>query len=106
MSQLQAKRDQAIHLLRSGLNAEEVAVELGHSPQWVRKCWRRFKTEGWSGLMDRSRAPHCHGKQLPESVRRAVRKARSALEAEAKRGTGLKYIGARAIRTRLKDPHD
>jgi transposase InsO family protein len=53
--------------------------------------------------MDRSRAPHCHGKQLPENVRWAVRKARSALEAEAKRGTGLKYIGARAIRTRLKE---
>jgi len=31
-----------------------------------------------------------------------VRKARSELEAEARRGQGLKYIGARAIRTRLK----
>jgi transposase InsO family protein len=40
---------------------------------------------------------------MPEKVSRAVKKARSELEAEAKRGTGLRYIGARAIRTRLKE---
>lgn len=39
---------------------------------------------------------------MPEKVHRAVKKARSELEAEAKLGFGLKYIGARAIRTRLK----
>jgi transposase InsO family protein len=39
---------------------------------------------------------------MPENVSRAVKKARSELEVEAEHGTGLKYIGARAIRTRLK----
>jgi len=102
MSQLQVKREQAIHLLRAGLKTKEVATELGHSPQWVRKCWRKYQTEGWAGLVERSRAPHCHGRRMPEKVHRAVKKARSELEAEAKRGSGLKYIGARAIRTRLK----
>jgi transposase InsO family protein len=102
MSQLQAKREQAIHLLRAGMKTEEVAVELGHSPQWVRKCWRKYQAEGWAGLSERSRAPHRHGRRMPDRVRRAVKKARSELEAEAARGIGLKYIGARAIRTRLK----
>ena len=102
MSQLQAKREKAIHLLRAGMKAEEVAAELGHSPQWVRKCWCKYQAEGWAGLVERSRAPHRHGKRMPDKVRRAVKKARSELEAEAARGIGLKYIGARAIRTRLK----
>jgi transposase len=102
MSQLQQQREQAIHLLRAGLKPKEVTTELGRSPQWVRKCWRKFQAEGWAGLVERSRAPHRHGRQMPENVRRAVKKARSELEAAAKRGTGLKYIGARAIRTRLK----
>jgi transposase len=102
MSQLQQQREQAIHLLRVGLKPKEVASELGRSPQWVRKCWRKFQAEGWAGLVERSRAPHRHGRRMPENVRRAVKKARSELEAAAKRGTGLKYIGARAIRTRLK----
>ena len=105
MSQLQTQREQAIHLLRAGLKTKEVATKLGRSPQWVRKCWRRFQAEGWAGLVGRSRAPHCHGKRMPENVLRAVKKARSELEAEAKGGTGLKYIGARAIRTRLKEWH-
>ena len=102
MSQWQVKREQAIHLLRAGLKTEEVALELGHSPQWVRKCWRKYQAEGWAGLIELSRAPHRHGRRMPDKVRRAVKKARSELEAEAKRGIGLKYIGARAIRTRLK----
>lgn len=102
MSQLQIQREQAIHLLRAGLKTQAVANELGRSPQWVRKCWRRYQAEGWAGLAERSRAPHRNGNRIPEAVRRAVKQARSELEAEAKRGTGLKYIGARAIRTRLK----
>lgn len=103
MSQLQTQREQAIHLIRAGLKTKEVATELGRSPQWVRKCWRRFQAEGWGGVVERSRAPHGHGRRMPEKVHRWVKKARSELEAEAKRNTGLKYIGARAIRTRLKE---
>lgn len=98
----QAQREQAIHLWRAGASINEVATALGHSPQWVRKCRRRFEAEGWAGLADRSRAPHQHGRQVSETVRQAVRQARSELEAAAKRSEGLKYIGSRAIRTRLK----
>jgi len=102
MNHWQTQREQAIHLLRAGLSVQEVAQQLGHSPQWVRKCRRQFAASGWSGLEERSRAPHRHGRQLAEAVRQAVRQARSELEAAARRGEGLKYIGSRAIRTRLK----
>lgn len=105
MSKLQAAREQAIHLLRTGHSSTKVASILKRSPQWVRKCWRRFQASGWSGLADRSRAPHHHGRQLPAAVRAAVIKARSELEAQAARGTGLKYIGAKAVRTQLKAKH-
>jgi transposase InsO family protein len=105
MSKLQAAREQAIHLLRLGYSSTKVAATLGRSPQWVRKCWRRYQASGWTGLADRSRAPHHHGGQFSTTVRAAVVKARSEVEAAAARGTGLKYIGAKAVRTRLKAKH-
>lgn len=103
MNELHAQREQAIHLLRAGLSTQEVAQALNRSPQWVRKWRRRFEAEGWEGLAGHSRSPHRHGCRLAEEVRRAVRQARSKLEAEACKGQGLKYIGARAVRTRLQD---
>jgi transposase InsO family protein len=102
MSDLQAEREKAVHLCRLGHSFTEVAAELGRSPQWVGKWWRRYQTSGWSELTEKSRAPHQHGRQLSPAVRQVVRRARSELEAEAARGIGLKYIGGRAIRTRLK----
>lgn len=103
MNNWQAQRELAVHLLRAGFSANEVAAELKHSPQWVRKCRRRYEAEGWSGLKGHSRAPHHPGNRIPETMRQAVRQARSELEAAAKRNEGLKYIGARAIRTRMKN---
>jgi transposase InsO family protein len=102
MNDLQAQREQAMHLLRAGLSTQAVAAQLGRSPQWVRKCRRGFEAAGWAGLVARSRAPHQHGRRTSEAVRQAVKKARSELEAEAARGGGLKYIGGIAVRTRLK----
>jgi len=105
MSKLQAAREQAIHLLRLGYSTSKVAATLGRSPQWVRKWWRRYQASGWSGLVDHSRAPHHHPGQLPAALRAAVINARSELEAAAARGTGLKYIGGKAVRTQLKTKH-
>lgn len=102
MSQVQAEREKAVHLRRLGHTTAEVATELGRSPQWVRTWWRQYQQSGWAGLSEKSRAPHQHGRRLSPEVRQAVRRARSELEAEAARGIGLKYIGSRAIRTRLK----
>lgn len=97
------ERKSAIHLLRAGQKAEAVAVELGRSSRWVRKWRKRYQTEGWDGLKDRSRRPHKIVRQTPEANQQAIRQARSELEAEAAEGKGLKYIGGQAIRTRLKD---
>ncbi len=102
MSERQAEREKAVHLRRLGHSTTEVAEELKRSPQWVRQCWRRYQNSGWAGLAERSRAPHQHGRRLGTEIKQAVRKARSELEAEAAQGQGLKYIGGRAIRTRLK----
>lgn len=102
MSKIQAEREKAVHLRRLGHTTAEVAAELRRSPQWVRKWWRQYQGSGWAGLAEGSRAPHQHGRHLSPKIRKAVQRARSELEAEAARGLGLKYIGGRAIRTRLK----
>lgn len=103
MSALAEERRTAIHLLRSGRSVNDVAQQLNRTPRWVRKWYKKFKKEGWQGLEDTSRAPHDHGTRLPDSVRQAIAQARSELEAEAAQGHGLKYVGAPAIRTRLKE---
>ena len=102
MSKLQAEREKAVHLKRLGHTNGEVAAELGRSPQWVGKWWRAYQASGWAGVAEASRAPHRHGRRLKPAIRKAVQRARSELEAEAAQGIGLKYIGGRAIRTRLK----
>lgn len=101
-SDLLTERKLAIYQLKNGNTLEEVAQSLGRSPNWVWKWHKRYREEGWSGLKDRSCAPKCHGKKLPEAVCRAVCQARQELEVEAVLGEGLKYIGATAVRTRLK----
>ena len=102
MSSLPEERRTAIHLLRAGHSSDEVGQQLGWTDRWVRKWRKRFEEEGWPGLEDRCRAPRKHGARLPDSIRQAIVYARSELEAEAERGSALKYIGGRAVRTRLR----
>lgn len=97
------ERKSAIHLLRAGQSVKSVAAALGRSSRWVRKWRKRYQTEGWDGLKDRSRRPYQIVRQMPEANQQAIRETRSELEAEAAEGKGLKYIGGQAIRTRLKD---
>jgi transposase len=102
MTNLLEERCSAIHLLRAGHSMSEVARQLERHPNWVRKWQRRYETEGWAGLQERSRAPKQHSRKTSTETRQAICQARSELEAEAGLGTGLKYIGARAVRTKLK----
>lgn len=97
-----AERKMAIHLLRKGGKVEDVATELGRSEKWVRKWWKRYDQEGYRGLQEQSRAPKEHGRKLTAETVTKVCWARSELEAERELGIGLKYIGALAVRTRLK----
>jgi len=97
------ERISAIHLLRAGQSVKAVADEMGRTPRWVRKWRKRYQTESWYGLKDRSRRPYRLARQTTEVHQQAIRKARSELEAEAAEGKGLKYVGGQAIRTRLKE---
>lgn len=98
-----AERKLAVMQLRQGKTVAEVAQSLNRHPNWVRKWQKRFKNEGWSGLRERSRAPKNPGRKLPPKIRSAICQTRLELEAEAVLGKGLKYIGGRAVRTRLKE---
>ena len=91
------QRKTAVHLLRSGNSASEVAQELNRSVSWVCKWHKRYQREGWTGLHSHSRAPHHRPSRIPVSVRQSIREARSELEAEAEERKGLRYIGAAAV---------
>ncbi len=103
MRTLMEERTSAIHLKRAGQSSKEVAQEIGRTPRWVRKWWRRYKSEGWEGLKERSRRPQRIAKRTADEVKRAIEQTRSELEAEVSRGQGLKYVGGQAIRTRLRE---
>ena len=96
------ERKTAIFQIKQGKTAKEIAKMLNRSVAWVYKWQKRYETDGWAGLEDQSRAPKKHGRQLSPSVQQAIRDARLALEVEAALGTGLKYIGGMAVKTKLK----
>lgn len=97
------ERKTAIHMVRSGVAASEVAHRLKRSIPWVYKWRDRFKAAGWEGLQSRSRAPKHSPQRLPEAVRQSICQARSELEAEAAEKDGLCYIGSGAVRARLME---
>jgi len=100
---LEAERYTAIHLLRSDQTPQEVAQKLGRCRSWVYKWRQRFHQQGaWEALRDRSRAPRHSPNRLAESVRAAIRQARSELEAEATQPDQLSYIGAPTVQVRLR----
>lgn len=98
-----ANRKTAIHLLRSGKTPMEVAQELNRSLVWVYKWRERFFAQcDWQALRDHSRARKHPPKKLSETVRQAIRQARSELEAEASEPGKLSYIDAHAVSARLR----
>jgi len=74
------QRKTAIHMIRSGVPASEIAQQLGRSVSWVYKWRDRFKAESWAGLRSQSRAPkHC-----PQRLLRASDEAFAKLAANWK----------------------
>ena len=104
MSKELAIRQTAIHLLRSGSTVAEVAQELRRSIPWVYKWRKRYFEAGgdWQILKDQSRAPKHPPRKLSERIRQEIRAVRSELEMEADEPGKLIYIGAHAIRGRLR----
>lgn len=97
-----SERKLAVMQLRQGRTMAEVAENMNRSLGWVAKWKRRYHESGWKGLKDKSRAPIAHGNKLPMALKQIICQTRLELEAEAELGIGLKYIGGRAIRTRLR----
>lgn len=102
MKEIQSERQTAIHLLRAGKSVREVAKQMNRSQGWVSKWQKRYREQGWQSLRGETTAPKEHGRRLSEEMETAILRTRSELEAGAALGTGLKYVGSRAIRTRLK----
>ena len=98
----ESERKSLIHMIRSGKAPAEAAREVGRCRSWGYKWWGRYSKYGWAGLQEQSRAPKHQSNRLPEKVRQAIRRIRSALEAEAHLPDKLSYIGAPSIRARLK----
>jgi transposase len=102
MSNLHEERCVAMALLQTGQSVDQVAEQVERSIQWVRKWKKRFERAGYAGLQEQSRAPKRPGNRLATQVKEAVIRVRMELEAQAQSGAGLKYIGAQAIRTRMR----
>ena len=97
------QRKTAIHLLRRGHAAQEVAQSLNRSRAWLYKWKARFEeNHDFNDLKERSRVPKRNPSKLAETTCRAIRQARSELEAQAAAATGLTYISAQAVRARLQ----
>lgn len=99
---IESERKSLIHMIRSGQTPAEAAQEVGRCRSWGYKWWGRYREDGWAGLQEQSRAPKHQPTRLAESVRQAIRRIRSELEAEALQPDKLSYIGAPSIRARLK----
>jgi hypothetical protein len=95
------QRRALIHMLRSGKTLHETSLELGRSFSWCYKWKVRYEQGGWSGLEERSKAPHQVARRTPEAMRREILRIRSELEAEACGKDELGYIGGHAIYGRL-----
>ena len=96
------ERCRAIHLLRNQEPVSRIAELLNRSESWVYKWRTRFDQEGWPGLRSRPRTPHHHPTQLSDSIYETIRTVRSELEEEATQPGKLCYVGAGAIRGRLR----
>lgn len=96
------ERKYAVMQSKQGKTLSEIAESLNRSIGWVSKWLKRYREEGWRGLKDRPKKPKRNPRQTPKAVKQAICNTRLELEARAALGHGLKYIGARAIRTELQ----
>jgi transposase InsO family protein len=98
-----SERKRAIYAMLRGKTLAETAEAMNRSTGWVHNWWHRYQKEGWQGLHDRPRAPQHHGRKFSTATREAICQVRCELEAGAELNEGLKYIGARAVRTKLNE---
>lgn len=97
------ERKLAVMQSRKGNSVSTIATNLGRSIGWVSKWLARYEAESWTGLKDHSRAPKRIIHETSPDIQAAICRIRMELEMEAELGSGLKYIGGRAIQARLKE---
>lgn len=85
-------RRRAVELCEEGWRPGAVAAELGRSREWVRKWVHRYRTEGDSGLLERSRRPRLTPSRLGERARGEVIAIREALSEDRHANVGPKAI--------------
>ena len=85
-------RRRAVELDAEGWRPGAIAAELGRSREWVRKWVHRYRTEGDSGLLERSRRPRSMPSRLEEHVRGQVISVREALSKDRHANVGPKAI--------------
>lgn len=63
------RRAELVARMQDGEPGRHLALAFGVSVRTVRKWWARFRTEGLSGLADRSSRPHRSARQTPNEIR-------------------------------------
>lgn len=92
-------RCRAVELADAGWKTTAIAQELNRSSRWVRKWARRYKTDGETGLEDRSRRPKRSPNRLDDAIRAEILRIRGVLEKHRHANVGPKAIRARLQRT-------
>ena len=82
-------RCRAVQAIRSGAPVGLVARSQGVSRATAYRWWSRFRTGGWSGLLDRPSTPHRQPRRLPPELEARIVAARAAS------GDGPQALGAK-----------
>jgi transposase len=62
------RRAELVRRLQAGERGRVVATALGVSVRTVRKWWARYRTDGQTGLADRSSRPHTSPRQTAAAI--------------------------------------
>ena len=95
-------RGLALEWYRQGVGFTEICRRLRRSETWLAKWIRRFRREGWSGLVDRPRRPHQFRATTPDAVVTRILALRRELEAHHTRRTRFRGVGAAEIQELLR----
>ena len=82
------RRREAVRLVISGVSVAEVARRLGRSRWWVHEWMNRYRADGDSGLIDRSRTPKTQPTKTSSETVTKILETRSVLEGQPEASIG------------------
>lgn len=101
MSHEQLLRQKAVRLKHSGWSVSWICRRLERSRDWFYKWWNRYRTEGGSGLRDRSHAPKVSDWAWSKEMRQAILNIRDHLMGRHGPRERYRLAGAPTIRYEL-----